>query len=904
MKYSFSMLSRITFFAVLLASSSVANISFASFSDSGGREDTKAIEFLQMNGIVEGYDSGDGNTQGIEYLQKKGIISQNIPTREYRPEQNISRAEFTKILMKTAQAPTKRCNKTDIKEISQIFSDVNSSDWFAEYICNAYNSGFIKGYSDGTFKPHQEINLAEAAKIVILSQGINIDETDNGEWYQKYLEALEKEKALNKKLISGNNTPINRGLMADLVWRLQTGNEIYETDEPQEIGNCLTLKDQLKKAQKRQNGRIMFKGEIDLIQSSGGNEVVNFQKSLAPQDGTNSISMEDKFSNDFSTTNIQEKGVDEADIIKNDGSHIFYARGSDLRIVKAYPLGEMKEEAKIEIEGMNISELFLEQDILIALGNRSYDYNNFNNMIIRKPSSSSYYGGGNNIEVRIFDISDRKNPKQIRSVSLDGNLISSRRVGETLYLISNKYVNTYDENLQLPILRDIHGSIDQKYDVAPKCGNITYFPNFSSSNLTTITAVNIKNPQTKISMKNFLGAGNNIYSSPENLYIVQSDNQQVFSDENGVAQWNWEDISKIFKFSIDGQNINFVAKGKVNGRVLNQYSMSEYDNYFRIATHRNGNWRNGRNNSENIVSILDENLETTGEITGIAKGENIKSVRFMGKRGFVVTFKSVDPLFVIDMDPENPQIVGELKIPGWSDYLHPIDENYIIGFGKEVNPESENKERLTWDMLMGMKISIFDVSDLENPKEIHKTVIGDRGTESDILRNPKSLFFDAQRQLVGFPVLINTQTYNDTSCIPTSEDIPCIPSHRYDKYKNTFQGAYLYHFDIEKGFTLQGAITHFPKFTNNFWDRDSKIQRLVRIGEQMYSVSHGMMKGLNMNLKEEKIISFNGTLKCEEITTSNLCATRNDCEIEWEKPFCPNGKSCVQIAEFSRCLSR
>ena len=882
MKTFLSMLSSISIFSAFLVFSSA---SFASFSDIGGREDTKAIEYLQNIGVIEGYESNNGNSKGIEYLQEKNIISQNIPTREYRPEQNISRAEFTKILMETAQAPIQSCTKTEVKKISEIFSDVNSSDWFSHYICEAYKSGFVKGYSDGTFKPQQEINLAEAAKIVTLAQGLKINDKNNGEWFEKYLEALKKEKALNTHLVSGNNSAINRGVMADLVWRLQTGNEIYETDEPQKIENCLVLEHQLEKAEKRQNGGMRYYKK----------DIVDFNVILEEDSfgaSTNSISMEKKerfagggggASNDFSTTNIQEEGVDEADIIKNDGSHIFYARGNDVRIVKAYPIEEMKEEAKIEIEGMNITELFLEQDTLIVLGNKNYnEYNILDDEIMIK-RSSSYYDRGNNIEVRIFDISDRKNPKQIRSVSLDGNLVSSRRVGETLYLISNKYLYSYDVKKPLPVLRDIHGNIDQKFDVAPNCGNISYFPNFSSPNLTTVTAININNPQIKIAMKNFLGAGNNLYSSPKNIYIVQSDTQQVFEDKDGIAQWGWNDISKISKFSIDGQNINFAAQGTVNGRVLNQYSMSEFEKNFRIAT-----TQNSRGKVSNNVFILDENLKTLGEINNIAKGEQIKSVRFMGKRGFVVTFRNVDPLFVIDMNPENPQIVGELKIPGWSDYLHPIDENYLIGFGKEVKAESANNDRLTWDMLMGMKLSIFDVSDIENPKEIHKTVIGERGTESEILRNPRSLFFDKKRQLIGFPITVQIKDKNS----------------QYENFKTSFQGAYLYHFDIEKGFTLQGAISHYPKFSENFWDRNYTIQRLIRIGEQMYSISHGMIKGLNMNLIEEKNISFLGELKCEEIQEAELCATRNDCSIEWEKPFCPAGKSCVQVAEFSQCLTR
>ncbi|HID92045.1 TPA: hypothetical protein EYP45_02925, partial [Candidatus Peregrinibacteria bacterium] len=325
--------------------------------------------------------------------------------------------------------------------------------------------------------------------------------------------------------------------------------------------------------------------------------------------------------------------------------------------------------------------------------------------------------------------------------------------------------------------------------------------------------------------------------------------------------------------------------------VLNQYSMSEFEGNFRIATHQNADWRAGTENlSSNNVFILDKNLNKTGEIRNIAKGENIKSVRFMGKRGFVVTFKSVDPLFVIDMNPSNPKIVGELKIPGWSDYLHPIDENYIIGFGKEVNAESANKERLTWDMLMGMKLAIFDVSDLKNPKEIHKIIIGDRGTTSEILHNPRALFYDAQRQLIGFPVQINKNSTQENG---------------YETSKTVFSGAHIYKFSVESGFSKLGEVSHFPSSafnTQNFWDQNYKISRIVRIGENFYSSSKGLITGLSSTMTPEKTVSFMGTKNCSEISDANTCEASQLCKATYTMPKCPEGQFCIQMMQFDKCV--
>jgi uncharacterized secreted protein with C-terminal beta-propeller domain len=674
--------------------------------------------------------------------------------------------------------------------------------------------------------------------------------------------------------------------MAEMTWRVATGNEIYENNDIKSIESCEALTTQVQKANLR-SGNVRFpflqKAKRDFLSdvdedmpmltvlpepmitttaapSSANESEAKFSEEKAVSGGA---------SDDYSTTNIQEKGVDEADVIKNDGSHIFYARGEDVRIVRAYPVGDMKEESKITVEGMRITELLLDGDTLVALGTKS--------------SGGYYYGYNSGTEVRIFNISDRKNPIQIRSVSLDGNLVSSRRVGDTLYLVANNYLQrqTFTPEL-LPVLRD--GAVE--VPVAPKCGDIQYFPNFRSANLVSVVAVDTKNPEKKVNLQNFLGAGDTIYSSPENLYIVRADREQVFTDKNGVAKWTWENISNISKVSLDGLNIALEANGKVPGRVLNQYSMSEHNGLFRIATHKN---------SENLVTILNSKLKNIGEIRNIAPGENIKSARFMGERGFLVTFKAVDPLFVLNLNPADPKVLGELKIPGWSDYLHPIDDNYLIGFGKEVNAESANNDRLTWDMLMGMKLAIFDVSDLKNPKEIHKTVIGDRGTESEILSNPRSLFYDANRKLIGFPITIQMQVDKE---------------NKYSSSKTVFSGAQVYTFSIEDGFSLFGEVSHFPEYITDFYDQNYKINRIVRIGENYYSASKGMIKGLSAKADSkafnvEETISFLKAVACEEITNPMQCEESiNSCKALYTMPECPEGEMCIQAMQFEKCVKQ
>ena len=177
--------------------------------------------------------------------------------------------------------------------------------------------------------------------------------------------------------------------------------------------------------------------------------------------------------------------------------------------------------------------------------------------------------------------------------------------------------------------------------------------------------------------------------------------------------------------------------------------MDENNGFFRIATTTGEIWRTDSLTSKNNVYILDEALQLTGKVEDIAPGEKIYSVRFMGDRGYMVTFKNVDPFFVLNLkNPASPKILGALKIPGFSDYLHTYDDNHIIGFGKETVELSQNGGTNAY--YQGLKLAVFDVTDVSHPVEMFKTIIGDRGTDSEVLRNHKTLLFDKEKGILSF----------------------------------------------------------------------------------------------------------------------------------------------------------
>ncbi|MDD3270151.1 MAG: beta-propeller domain-containing protein, partial [Syntrophomonadaceae bacterium] len=374
------------------------------------------------------------------------------------------------------------------------------------------------------------------------------------------------------------------------------------------------------------------------------------------------------------------------------------------------------------------------------------------------------------------------------------------------------------------------------------CNSISYFPDDIYPALIITAGFDVAK-QEKADVKTYLGNGDNIYASDKNLYIAVSRYQQQVQPlikDSAAAVVNPAPASeqtKLYRFALTGGKIDYSGKAEVPGRILNQFSMDEYGGYFRIATTSGEVWRNDQYTSQNNLYVVDDNLTVCGKLENLAPGEQIYSTRFMGDRAYMVTFKNVDPLFVIDLkNPQKPALLGKLKIPGYSDYLHPYDENHIIGFGKE-SIELKSGDGESRPYYQGMKLALFDVSDVNHPIEMFKQTIGDRGTNSELLHNHKALLFSREKNLLAFPVTV-MEIAGPNKINPQG----------YPEYGSfSFQGAYVYNLDLSKGFQLKGRITHldendYKKAGDSWYNSEQNVERIIYSGDSLYTLSPSMIK--------------------------------------------------------------
>lgn len=561
-------------------------------------------------------------------------------------------------------------------------------------------------------------------------------------------------------------------------------------------------------------------------------------------------------SGNYSKTNVQVEGVDESDSIKNDGKYIYQIIDRKLIVTEAYPANDMKIISTIDYTDNNFypSGIYIDDSYLVVTGQYSFEANDTASQDSKiKPG---YLPLKSMVKAIVYDAKDRSNIKEIRKLELEGNLVSSRKIGTKLYFVTNKYIDYYlmDKNVNslTPTYKDSVSSLDYRtigYE------SIKYFPDTPCSSYMIIGAVDISN-NSEMKVDAYLGAGQNIYMSSDSLYVAVTKYEPVKdiipqSDTLMPAIFPpmYGQNTLIYKFSLNNGDIAFSAKGEVKGRILNQFSMDEYNSYLRIATTSGETWGRGESNSKNNIYVLDNKLNPVGKIEDMAPGEKIYSVRFMGERGFLVTFKTVDPLFVIDFkDPINPKILGALKIPGYSNYLHPYDENHIIGFGKDAIAlpikDGKGNSADTMAFYLGMKIAIFDVTDVTHPVEMFSIKIGDRGTDSEMLYNHKALLFSKEKNLLALPVNL-FELKKGQSVINTGSNYP-----EYGTF--TYQGAYIYNIDLINGITLKGRITHKSddqyiksgQYTANGYNN---IQRILYINDALYTISSGKVKASDIN---------------------------------------------------------
>jgi len=601
------------------------------------------------------------------------------------------------------------------------------------------------------------------------------------------------------------------------------------------VGSYENLKDLLANAQSRNGGfynEVLFDQALTLRAPQSANQ-------KAESSATGAASPQSDA--DYSKTNIQVEGVDEADIVKTDGVYIYQVNRERVVVTRAQPAADMAVVSTLDFTGKDFSplEMYVDEKYLVVIGtthSQVYEPMYKDESQKRIGIMPPYYR--NTVKAIIYNIEDKSGIKQLRELELNGSYISSRKIGSSFYLVANQHLY-YSPGSEIenprPLYRDT--AVKDSF-IEIDYPNIKCFPDFIQPGYLLVAGINLDQPDQEASVSSYLGSGDNIYASTANLYVAVTGYRQFKeADQELLPAPYSSNVTRIYRFTLSEGRVSYAAKGEAPGHILNQFSMDEHLGNFRIATTQGDIWRTDQYTSRNNVFIMDENLNITGRLENIAPGEKIYSARFIGDRGYLVTFKTVDPFFVLDLkDPGNPAILGALKIPGYSDYLHPYDENHVIGFGKDT-VELSGGNTFSADESMafytGMKMALFDVTDVNNPVEMFRETIGDRGTDSELLHNHKALLFDKDKNLLAFPVRV--MVVDESQAAPDG----AIP--QYGTF--AFQGAYVYNLDLTHGFSLKGKITHlsaedYLKAGNYWYDSDKNVARILYINDDLYTLSN------------------------------------------------------------------
>ena len=547
-------------------------------------------------------------------------------------------------------------------------------------------------------------------------------------------------------------------------------------------------------------------------------------------------------SKDYSTTNIQVENVDEADITKTDGDYIYSLSDNNVIITDVRDAAQIKIAAKIsDGDDYTIPEdLILYNDKLIVIyekikSNFSY-YNKYNSK--------------NTTFVAVYDIANKEKPKKVKDYEIQQPYYTSRCINGRLYVIATGNLRKENDKIITYYKED-----GKKIDQGVK--NISKIKNVTTDTQTILSMLDLNNIGQEVKVNSYLMDIENAYVSENNIYLLDQEYNwrsyyepkisDIFGLKGILGVFDRDDSyedeesgynTKIYKFTLlENGSIRFDKKAEEKGETINQFSIDEYKDNLRVALYDDDGSR---------VVIFDKNMKKIGETERLAEGEKMYSSRFLGDRVYLVTYKTIDPLFVIDLsNPTNPEVLGKLKIPGYSTYLHPYDENHLIGIGmqteEKVNRNSDGKVLSTTATITGMKMALFDVTDVNRPIQISDTIIGDSRATSSILTNHKALLFSKEKQLIAIPV----NNYVEDFQIKTSSDEyeNIINSYRnYDKVYNS-EGYFVYNINLTDGFKLKGVITHenikdkYYKLYNN-----SRMLRGLYIDDNLYTVSENYIK--------------------------------------------------------------
>jgi uncharacterized secreted protein with C-terminal beta-propeller domain len=384
----------------------------------------------------------------------------------------------------------------------------------------------------------------------------------------------------------------------------------------------------------------------------------------------------------------------------------------------------------------------------------------------------------------------------------------------------------------LPVAEDtryVDGETITINDLFQDCDNLYESGRLEGESFLTLLSLDI-DKTGELNQTTIFGRPGAVYASASALYVSARQQYSTsypwyYDADEGVKQ-----ASTVHKFKLknDPADCQYAGSGVVKGRVLNQFSMDEYEDHLRIAT------TTGHAPSPDVYStlcILKENsgeLEIVGQVDNIAPTEDIRSVRFDGTRAFVVTFKKTDPLFAFDLsNPTAPRIEGELKIPGYSTYMHLMDENHLLTIGYDADDQGD----FAW--FQGILLQIFDVSEMSDPKPLHKEIIGTRGSTSEAATNHLAFNYFAPKDLLAIPMTI---------CKGGSGG--------YYGTEMTFSGLLVYDVTIKDGFSKRGGVSHVEPGSEDSWnncgswwtDSNSVVKRSIFMDDYVYSVALDQIK--------------------------------------------------------------
>ncbi len=520
-------------------------------------------------------------------------------------------------------------------------------------------------------------------------------------------------------------------------------------------------------------------------------------------------------SSGYTTTNNQVQGVDELDMVKTDGTYLYVASSQTVSIIKAQPANSTAVVSTISLPTSDILGISLAPQRLAVIAQSNVDAS---------------------VELRLYDISDRSAPSLVNSVSVNGSQVAARASQGYLYEIVQQpsYVDSGNGNMTTLYPSTVADGVSS----ALPPGSTFYTPNKSQVSVYTMIVSVSMSTGVQSSVAVLTGPDSTVYVSTSNIYVVYPNYPSYYADGiqgdvfGGAAgpvdfRGNQQpQNSTVVRVAYSNGVLGADSAGSFPGVVLNQFSMDEYQGYFRVATSR-AVATNGTDSRSDDVYVLDQNFTQVGALRNIAPGENIYSVLFSGDVGYVVTFEQVDPLFAISFkNPASPVILSALTVTGFSDYLYPFGSSYLIGVGKDTVASSTGN----FAYYLGMKLSLFHVASDGTSTEVANYKIGDRGTDSPVLSDHLAFTFDPARNITVIPVDLAKVTGNQTS--PPGSPPP------YGQ--QVWQGAYVFGVSTS-GFDLLGTVTQYPQGAGGSSYFGSSgghdIYRSVIIGNALYTIS-------------------------------------------------------------------